>query len=88
MKNLLVVFLLLITGATTYWFWLRPEPVKIMKYEMPEVSRDAPKPPPPPAYETVKHELADWFEIGGKAVPFLSFVGALWIGRKKKKRGK
>lgn len=87
MRNVIIIILLLVTVASVYWFWLRPPIVTISYYDQ-ELKRDEPKPPPPPVeqpvYAKFKEELKDWLDIGGKAIPVISFGGALWLKRKKK----
>jgi hypothetical protein len=99
MRNTLIVFLLLVMISSLWWFWLMPlanaqkaaaggkDKTDALLKSMPLL--DAPLGPPPPGakYEQAKKEIKDWLDIGGKAVPIFSFIGALWLRKKGRKTG-
>lgn len=86
MRNLIIWMLVLVGLFSTWYFWIREKPVETRHifYRLgPEQGEEEIPPSRTAPYAKVKQEIKDWLEIGGKAVPIVSFLLAFWIKKRK-----
>lgn len=77
MKSLIIILLICTAIFTTYWFWLRVEPMHYKTISTHIESSGS-------VYVDIKNELSEWFEILGRATPILSLILAFVVKRRKK----
>lgn len=81
MRNLLIFTLIVLGVFTTYWFWIREEPLEYQTISLrPEEATSGDS-----MHPTVTSTIGEWADILGKLAPFLSVVLAFVLQIKKKR---